>query len=316
MRDTRIIEPVSLEDNIVVEKSKSLFAFLEQGGFDKMMSFDAFLTQVNLSEDEYIQAIQIKLRKPTLFLKRKLSHIWNNNFSKYMSVMWKANTDAQYMLNGYVAASYRTLYMTNIDKSMTFAFRKIRKEHERSHIHAIQMIRTLGNTLLNLQQMSAQQAIHIALSFPLTCSSRKCIFINTSPLEKHTFMLKPPVLLQQEPNNSKDVICHSIIDYYIQCPSPIRHIYLAEFVSHYKKNGTPLSKREKPSVIRFVKYNKHCDYENYCREKLLLYILFHENEETLIHNFSTCEAAYVAFETIVNSNEARFTYNVNPNGVI
>jgi hypothetical protein len=57
MRATRIIEPVSLEDNVVVEKSKSLFSFLEQGGFDKMMSFDAFLKQVNLSKDEYIQAI-------------------------------------------------------------------------------------------------------------------------------------------------------------------------------------------------------------------------------------------------------------------
>jgi hypothetical protein len=87
--------------------------------------------------------------------------------------------------------------------------------------------------------MSSQQVVHISLSFPLTCSSRKCVFINTSPLEKHTFMLKPPVLLQQEPDNSKDAICHSIIDYYIQRPSPSRHICLAEFVSHYKKNGTP-----------------------------------------------------------------------------
>jgi hypothetical protein len=69
MRDTRIIEPVGLEDSVVVEKSKSLFSFLEQGGFDKMMSCDAFLTQVYLSEDEYIQAIQITLRQPTLFLK-------------------------------------------------------------------------------------------------------------------------------------------------------------------------------------------------------------------------------------------------------
>jgi hypothetical protein len=95
-------------------------------------------------------------------------------------------------------------------------------------------------------------------------------------------------------------------------PSPIRHICLAEFVSHYKKNGAPISKRKKPSVIRFVKYNKHCDYENYCREKLLLYVPFDENEETLKHNFSTWEAAYVASETIVQINEARFTYNVNP----
>jgi hypothetical protein len=183
---------------------------------------------------------------------------------------------------------------------------------QKSHIDAIQMIRTLENALLNLKKMSSQQAIHIALSLPLTCSSRKCVFINRSPLEKHTFILKPLVLLQQEPENLEDVICHSIIDYYIQHPSPIRNIYLAEFISHYKRNGTPISKRKKPFVIWFVKYNKHCDYENYSKEKLLLYVPFHENEETLIHNFSTWEAAYVAFETIVYINEERFTYNVNP----
>jgi hypothetical protein len=166
-------------------------------------------------------------------------------FSKDMSVMWNANTNAQYVLNAYVAASYCTSYMTKVDKSMTSAFIRICKEHERSHIDAIQMIRTLGNTLLNLQQMSAQQAVHIALSLPLNCSSRKCVFINTSPLEKHTFVLKPLVLLEQELDNSKDMLCRSIIDYYLQRPSPIRHICLAEFISHYKNNGAPISKRKK-----------------------------------------------------------------------
>jgi hypothetical protein len=149
--------------------------------------------------------------------------------------------------------------MTKNDKSMTIAFRKICKEHEGSHIDVVQMIQTLGNTFLNIQQISAQQAVHIALSLPLTCSSRKCVFINTSPPEKCTFVLKPPVLLQQEPDKSEDMVCHSIIDYYIQRPSPIRHIFLAKSVSHYKNNGTPISKRKKPSVIWFVKYNKHCD---------------------------------------------------------
>ena len=138
------------------------------------------------------------------------------------------------------------LVYDKIDKSMTSAFRKICKEHERSHIDTIQMICTLGNTFLNLQQMSAKQAVHIALSLPLTCSSRKCVFINTSPLEKHTFVLKSLSLLEQEPDNSEDVICRSIIDYYLQRPSPIRHIFLAEFVSHYKKMVHPYQKEKNP----------------------------------------------------------------------
>jgi len=70
--------------------------------------------------------------------------------------------------------------------------------------------------------------------------------------------------------------------------------------------------KEKKNVIRFVKYNKHIDYEKFCREKLLLYVPFDQNENTLKHNFPTWEAAYIAYETTVQTNEARFTYNVNP----
>jgi hypothetical protein len=134
----------------------------------------------------------VRLNNQPLLVKRKLSHIWNNNFSKDMLFMWNANTDVQYVLNTYAATSYCTSYMTKVDKSMTSAFRRIHKEHERSHIDAIQMIRMIGNTLLNLQQITYKQLVHIALSLPLNCSSRKCVFINTSPLEKHTFVLKPP----------------------------------------------------------------------------------------------------------------------------
>jgi hypothetical protein len=128
----------------------------------------------------------------------------------------------------------------------------------------MQMIRTLGNTLLNLQKMYAQQVVHIALSLPLKCSSRKCVFINTSPLDTCTFVLKPPSLLKQEANNSEDAICRSINDYYLQRPPPIKHICLAEFVSHYKKNGTPISKRKKKQA-----YNTFSNTTNTSTMKIL-----------------------------------------------
>ena len=65
-------------------------------------------------------------------------------------------------------------------------------------------------------------------------------------------------------------------------------------------------------MIWFVKYNKHTDYENYGREKLLLYFSFNEIKNTLKHNFFTWEAMYVSSETILHINEDKFTYNVNP----
>ena len=70
------------------------------------------------------------------------------------------------------------------------------------------MIRALGTTLFNLQQMSTQQAVHVALSLPLDCGSRKCVFTNTYPLEKckleHGFTFGPPEILLKY-NNMKNV---------------------------------------------------------------------------------------------------------------
>jgi hypothetical protein len=51
MRTTRIVEPISLEENVIIEKYKSLFVFLEQRDFDDLMSFQDFLAELNLIED-------------------------------------------------------------------------------------------------------------------------------------------------------------------------------------------------------------------------------------------------------------------------
>jgi len=132
---------------------------------------------------------------------------------------------------------------------MTNAFKRIRREHEKRKLNAIEMICSLGNALLNLQHISSQQVVHITLSLPLNHSSRECIFINITPMEECTFILKPSFLLKHEDDNSENVMCSSIIDYYINRPNAIKHICLVEFSSMYNTNGTPISKRKKPKVI-------------------------------------------------------------------
>lgn len=173
-----------------------------------------------------------------------------------MKNVWNANIESQYVLNAYASTSYFNSYITKLDKSMTNAFRGIHKDHMKNKIDVIQMICTLGNEFLNLQQISSQQVVHIALSLPLNYSSRQCIFINTCAMEEQTFILKPLVLLKQEPDHYEDVMCHSIIDYYIQHPLAIKHICLTKFVYEYIKNGTHISKRKKQKVICFIRYKK------------------------------------------------------------
>ena len=111
-------------------------------------------------------------------------------------------------------------------------------------------ISILGKALLNMQQMAAQQVVHIVLSLPLNSSSRRCIFINTSPMEKHAFVLKKKKDLEREPDESEDILCPPIIEYYILHPTTIDTICLAEFGSSYTKKGTKRKKYDKPYVIR------------------------------------------------------------------
>ena len=66
-----------------------------------------------------------------------------------------------------------------------------------------------------MQQMFAQQAVHIILTLPLNSGSRQCIFINTLPINERSFMLKNPKDLKREPDESEDMMCPSIIDYYV-----------------------------------------------------------------------------------------------------
>ena len=105
--------------------------------------------------------------------------------------------------------------MAKVDKSMTREFKRIRDYHQSKNIDAIRMISKLGIALLNLQQMSAQQAAHLVLSLPLNQSSRKCIFIDTQADHDRIFVLKSIAELNEEPDESENVMAKSIIDHYI-----------------------------------------------------------------------------------------------------
>ena len=65
--------------------------------------------------------------------------------------------------------------MTKFDKTMTSTFKCIREEHKKSYVDIIKAISRIGKTLVNMQQMSAQQVVPIVLSLPLNTSSRNCI---------------------------------------------------------------------------------------------------------------------------------------------
>ena len=125
MKRTRILEPITTVHGSINEKVLSLQSTLEKKHYDKLTSHEDFLDEFQLTETAYIELIQSTLTQPMVFLQRKPSEIWNNNFAYNMPHLWNANTNAQYVLNAYAAASYCSSYMTKVDRSMTNAFKRI-----------------------------------------------------------------------------------------------------------------------------------------------------------------------------------------------
>ena len=58
------------------------------------------------------------------------------------------------------------------------------------------------------------------------------------------------------------------------------------------KNGTKYKKRKVPRIIRYVKYNKKKDPENYFREQLMLFVPWRNEHKDLLGSFDTYEAHY------------------------
>ena len=65
------------------------------------------------------------------------------------------------------------------------------------------------------------------------------------------------------------------------------------------KNGTKYKKRKVARIIRYVRYNKKNDSENYYRERLMLCIPWGNEEKDLISGFETFEAHYKALKTSI-----------------
>ena len=128
------------------------------------------------------------------------------------------NTNAEFVLDAYIAAAYVSSYITKFDRNMTTTFKKIKDQCIAGNYGKIESIRKLGNALLNIQQISIRQAVHIVLSLPLYSSSRNTVFINTTPDDKQIAVLKRPLLLEQEPDDSEDIVFASILDKYMARP--------------------------------------------------------------------------------------------------
>jgi len=115
--------------------------------------------------------LRSKLTKLHIFLKQTPKSIKTKAFSIYVTHLWFANIDIQFILDPYVATTYYTSYMTKIDKSITSKLYSIIKICIANNIDPNKIIQKLGIVFLNVEQMIVQFVAYLVFFLPLYHSS-------------------------------------------------------------------------------------------------------------------------------------------------
>jgi hypothetical protein len=153
MQRTTILEPlgpeVSKKDAETLRKQWSRI-------FDRLKAIDKgkelldqelsdFLPDEGWSEEDYMLALCSSLKRPTLFLARRLSKMRMNSYNKAMLQMTQANMDIQFCLDPYAAATYVASYMMKGQRGMSKAMNAACAEARANNDSIKNIVRHMGN---------------------------------------------------------------------------------------------------------------------------------------------------------------------------
>ena len=65
-----------------------------------------------------------------------------------------------------------------------------------------------------------------------------------------------------------------------------------------------------PRIIRYVKYNKKKDPENYFREQLMLFVPWRNEQKDLLGSFDTYEAHYNSVQTLLIPKRNEYEHHI------
>ena len=170
----------------ILEKAKCV---IESENFDKTMSFEKFLTQVGVAENEYIKALSISSSGNILMLKRNPNEIYTNNYNPEMLRAWNANMDIQIALDPYAVITYVVSYVLKDETGMTKFLKDALNSQTGKSIE--EKIKALKNAyLLNRQVGESESCYRILPGMRLKDSNVSTIFVQTGFPENRTEFYK------------------------------------------------------------------------------------------------------------------------------
>ncbi|KAH9639682.1 hypothetical protein HF086_002508 [Spodoptera exigua] len=251
-------------------------------------------------------------------LTRKPEEQYVNNYNPQILKLCKGNMDIQPCGNVTAVSYYIAKYTSkhepqDVGQAVKDAVSKVRSCHGDigRQLFAVSM------AILNHRRVSACECAYRLCHLKLRDSSRKVVFVNTCrPHERYR-------MLRYDSDDGQTY--QNIFDRYIQRPTNLEHLSLAEFAVNYEHtsrfvndeengdteayedleegtettrnsirllNGSIMKRRRKPAILRTRYYTQTGDREGYFYSYLVAHVPF-RNEDDLLADFETCEEAFM-----------------------
>ena len=276
------------------------------------------LARVSLSIVQYKKTLATTARGNKIILRRDPCE---GDINPSVLLAWQANMDIQYVMDPYACVMYVASYIMKHEKSMSELLKTVSNEVRTEELTT--QLRRIGTAFLTHREISAQEAVYRLLSMPMKRLSRSVIFVDTTVKEKRIAVLKDRDALSRLGENDTDVFNKSLIDKYQHRPHEVQSTCLAEFAASYtvdyrggdnddndcdalpgnNDSDIPLSsskivlingfgkitKRRRHAVIRFRRYSKDVDPNNWYRAKLMLYYPWYDESNDILGGCKTYE---------------------------
>ena len=242
----------------------------------------------------------MKQRKRILQLARKQSEERVNDYNPLLLMLWRANTDIQYVAESSLAlAQYVTGYVTKSERSH---IQDIWEEIKDSGDIYKRLFR-LGVRMISSREVGLYEAADLLLGDHLCEKSTQVVWVLAKRPHKRSRRLKSHsdlMALKDSDPDSEDIFQHNVIStYYPNRPDDLEEVCLHDFMAtidyYHKDKAGKRTYREltKPKLVNHNIFdpNKENERQDYFYSLLILFVPFRD-ENSILEKDETPEQAF------------------------
>lgn len=163
MSKTQILRPFKKPTDSTYNIAKQIYsknAAFRQTISNGHISFKEFLTELDLTEEEYILALRTSIKDTKVFHKRDPNAVRINGYNPLILKAWEANCDLQYITSPYGCGVYIVGYISTCQRGMSDLLRHACEDARKGGGTIKTQVRAIGNKSNRHVEISEQEAAY------------------------------------------------------------------------------------------------------------------------------------------------------------